>query len=232
MTNRLFPDPQYPAVPVVGTDDLYPVHRIFCVGRNYAEHAKEMGMEVDRDAAFYFMKDAQALVQNGSDIAYPPCTSNYHFEMEFVVVIGKPLWKATADELQDAVFGYACGLDLTRRDLQLVAREKGRPWDFGKNFETSAVLGPITPKAAFGTVGDQEIRLEVNGTLRQKALLSELIWSVEEILLDLSQHYHLKPGDVIYTGTPAGVGALQVGDRLHGEVDGLAAIDVTITQAL
>jgi fumarylpyruvate hydrolase len=231
MSNRLFADPSFPAVPVVGTDDLYPVHRIFCVGRNYADHAKEMGVEVDRETPFYFLKNPLALVSNGSSVAYPPGTENYHYEMEFVVVIGKPLFKASIDDVSDAVFGYACGLDMTRRDLQLVARAKGRPWDFGKDFEQSAVLTAITPAAEFGAIGDQSIWLKVDGEIRQDAKLSDLVWSVPELLSHLSHYYHLQPGDVIYTGTPAGVGAITAGQSIEGGIDGLEPIGLKILAA-
>jgi fumarylpyruvate hydrolase len=231
MSNRLFADPVFPTVPVMGEDDVYPVHRIFCVGRNYAEHAKEMGVEVDREAPFYFLKHPLSLVGNGETIPYPPGTENFHYEMEFVVIIGKPLFKAPKDGVMDAVFGYATGLDMTRRDLQLNARGKGRPWDFGKDFENSAVLSPITRADAFGAVGEQSIWLEVDGQTRQKASLADLVWSVPELLSDLSHYYHLQPGDVIYTGTPAGVGAVTPGQVLRGGVDGLETIHLTIGAA-
>ncbi|MBV0891369.1 fumarylacetoacetate hydrolase family protein [Paracoccus sp. Z118] len=231
MTKRLFESPEFPAVPVVGEDSAYPVHRIFCVGRNYADHAKEMGVEVDREAPFYFLKHAQALVQSGATVPYPPGTQNLHHEMEFVVVIGAPLFKAGKDAVMDAVFGYATGLDMTRRDLQLKAREKGRPWDFGKDFEQSAVLSPITRAEGFGKIDGQRIWMELDGSIRQDAKLSDLIWSVPEILSDLSHYYHLHPGDVIYTGTPAGVGPVEPGGRLRGGVDGLAEVELTLGPA-
>jgi fumarylpyruvate hydrolase len=228
MTKRLFESPEFPAVPVVGEDSSYPVHRIFCVGRTYLDHAKEMGVEVDREAPFYFLKHALALVPSGATISYPPGTQNLHHEMEFVVVIGAPLFRASKDEVMDAVFGYATGLDMTRRDLQLKARDKGRPWDFGKDFEQSAVLSPITRVAEFGDIADQRIWLEMDGQIRQDAKLSDLVWSVPEILADLSHYYHLQPGDVIYTGTPAGVGPVEPGNSLRGGVDGLSDIELTV----
>lgn len=231
MTKRLFDSPEFPAVPVVGEDSSYPVHRIFCVGRNYADHAKEMGFEVDREAPFYFLKHALALVPSGATVPYPPGTQNLHHEMEFVVALGAPLFRAGRDEVMQAVFGYATGLDMTRRDLQLKAREKGRPWDFGKDFEQSAVLSPITRAAAFGEIEDQRIWLEMDGTIRQEAKLSDLVWSVPELLADLSQYYHLQAGDVIYTGTPAGVGAVEPGSRLRGGVDGLAEVELSVGPA-
>lgn len=231
MTELLFERAISPTVGVVGEDSEYPVNRIFCVGRNYAEHAREMGFEVDREAPFYFLKHAQALVPSGATVPYPPGTQNLHHEMEFVVVIGAPLFRASRDEVMDAVFGYATGLDMTRRDLQLKAREKGRPWDFGKDFEQSAVLSPITRAADFGEIADQRIWLEMDGTVRQDSKLSDLVWSVPELLADLSQYYHLRPGDVIYTGTPAGVGAVTPGSRLRGGVDGLAEVELTVGPA-
>ncbi|WEK48821.1 MAG: fumarylacetoacetate hydrolase family protein [Candidatus Kaistia colombiensis] len=231
MSNRLFADPQYPAVPVTGEDSLYPVHRIFCVGRNYAEHAKEMGVEVDREEPFYFLKDAQSLVQTGATIAYPPGTANYHYEMEFVIAIGAPAFKVPVDAASAAIFGYACGLDMTRRDLQLNARAKSRPWDFGKNFEQSTIMAPITRATAFAEIGPQEIVLDVNGERRQAAHLDDLVWNVPEIVSHLSHYYHLQPGDLIFTGTPAGVGAVVAGDVLRGSITGLADVELAISKA-
>jgi len=231
MSNRLFADPQYPAVPVAGEDSLYPVHRIFCVGRNYAEHAKEMGVEVDREEPFYFLKDAQSLVHTGATIAYPPGTANYHYEMELVIAIGAPAFKVAVDTAAAAIFGYACGLDMTRRDLQLNARAKSRPWDFGKNFEQSAILAPITRAADFAEIGPQDIVLDVNGERRQAAHLDDLVWKVAEIVSHLSRFYHLQPGDLIFTGTPAGVGAVAAGDVIRGGITGLADVELTISEA-
>lgn len=231
MSNSLFADPQYPAVPVAGEDSLYPVHRIFCVGRNYAEHAKEMGVEVDREEPFYFLKDAQSLVHTGATIAYPPGTANYHYEMELVIAIGAPAFKVAVDAAAAAIFGYACGLDMTRRDLQLNARAKSRPWDLGKNFEQSAILAPITRAADFAEIGPQDIVLDVNGERRQAAHLDDLVWKVAEIVSHLSRFYHLQPGDLIFTGTPAGVGAVAAGDVIRGGITGLADVELTISEA-
>jgi fumarylpyruvate hydrolase len=227
MSNRLFTSPQYPVVPTT-TDALYPVQRIFCVGRNYAEHAKEMGVEVDREAPFYFMKDAQSIVETGATVPYPPGTENYHYEMELVIAIGSNVFRATESEAQKAIWGYGCGLDMTRRDLQLAARAKQRPWDIGKNFERSAVMSTLAPAADFGAVGPQRILLAVNGETKQDAHLSDLVWSPVELVSHLSRYYHLAPGDLIYTGTPAGVGAVVAGDVIRGEIDGLAPVDLTI----
>ncbi|MDQ0317294.1 fumarylacetoacetate hydrolase family protein [Amorphus orientalis] len=228
-TAMLFDIPTTPAVAVKGEQAAYPVHRVFCVGRNYAAHAAEMGHEVDREAPFYFTKAASTIVHSGATIPYPPGTENYHYEMEFVVAIGKPVFKADLAEAASAVYGYACGLDMTRRDLQLVAREKGRPWDLGKDVEQSAVISDITKAAEFGEIAKQRIWLSVNGETKQEATLDDLIWKVPELVSHLSRYYHLIPGDLIYTGTPAGVGAVKAGDKIEGGVDGLAPIALTIT---
>ncbi len=215
-------------IPVIGEEASYPVLRIFCVGRNYVEHAKEMGVEVDREAPFYFTKPASAYVPSGATIAYPPGTANYHYEMELVIAIGAPAFRVAPAEAIEAVFGYAAGLDMTRRDIQLRAREKGRPWDLGKSFENSAVLGEIARRETFGVVAEQRIELSVNGASKQLAKLSDLVWSVPEIVSDLSRFYHLQPGDLIFTGTPAGVGPVKSGDRLFGKVDGLPPVELTV----
>ncbi|MFV0384187.1 fumarylacetoacetate hydrolase family protein [Paracoccus sp. (in: a-proteobacteria)] len=228
MTQTLFASPAWPTVPVQGETATYPVHRVFCVGRNYAAHAAEMGVEVDREAPFYFTKSALTILHTGQSFPYPPGTENFHYEMEFVAAIGKPVFRVSVAEALDAVYGYACGLDMTRRDLQLAARAKQRPWDLGKDVEGSAVIAPITRAADFGTIGDQRIQLTVDGELRQDSRLSDLIWSVAELVSDLSKFYHLAPGDLIYTGTPAGVGAVKPGAVIHGSIDGLAPVDLTV----
>ena len=225
----LFPPAPPVAIAVEGDDRLLPVGRIFCVGRNYADHAREMGVEVDREAPFYFTKPADAIVPSGAAIPYPPGTANYHYEMELVVAIGAPVHDVPVARALDAVLGYAAGIDMTRRDLQLDARAKGRPWDLGKAFEQSAVIGAVRRREAFGAIGGQAIRLTVNGTVRQEARLADLVWSVPELVSHLSRYYHLAPGDLIYTGTPAGVGAVVPGDRLDGTVDWLAPVRLTIT---
>lgn len=227
----VFPAQPQPLVPIAGEAGLFPVHRIFCVGRNYAEHAKEMGHEVDREAPFYFTKPATAVVPSGATIPYPPGTANYHYEMELVVAIGAPAFRVEKDAALDVVFGYAAGLDMTRRDLQLDARAKGRPWDLGKAFEQSAVISPLTRRDAFGAIGTQRIALTVDGAVRQQALLSDLVWSVPEIIAHLSGYYHLGPGDLIYTGTPAGVGAVAPGAVLEGTIDGLPPVRLMIGEA-
>lgn len=227
----LFASPEWPTVPVNGETAEYPIHRIFCVGRNYAAHAAEMGVAVDREAPFYFTKSALTAQPTGTTVAYPAGTDNFHYEMELVIAIGTPVFKADTKTAMDAIYGYACGLDMTRRDLQLAARAKQRPWDLGKDVEHSAVLAPITKADAVSAIGPQRIHLEVNGELRQEAHLDDLIWKVDEIVSHLSHYYHLQPGDVIMTGTPAGVGAVVAGDKITGGIDGLDPIELTIGDA-
>ena len=231
MTDPLFAVPAAPLVPVEGEAGTFPVRRIFCVGRNYAAHAAEMGNEVDREAPFYFTKSAHDICLSGATIPYPLETHDCHHEMEFVVAIGAPAFRIPEAEALTAVYGYACGIDLTRRDLQGAAKEKRRPWDLGKDFEHSAIIAPITPKATFGEIADQVIRLAVDGTVTQEARLSDMVWSVPEIIAHLSRFYHLQPGDLIYTGTPAGVGPVGPGNVLLGEVDGLAPLHLSIGAA-
>ncbi len=231
MTDILFPPPAPVLVPLRDGAGLYPVARIFCVGRNYADHAKEMGQEVDREAPFYFTKSPAHLILSGETVPYPPGTQDFHHEMEFVVALGAGGFRVAEDEAMGLVFGYAAGLDMTRRDLQGQAKDKRRPWDAGKDFENAAVVGPLTPAAAFGRPGPQALRLDLNGRPVQRALLSDMVWSVAGIIAHLSTLYHLGPGDLIFTGTPAGVGPVSPGDRLHGEIDGLAPVDLAIAAA-
>ena len=226
----LFDVPPAPTVAVAGLQSRFPVNRIFCVGRNYVEHAKEMGVEVDRETPFYFLKSPHAIVETGATVSYPPGTSNYHYEMEFVVAVGKPAYKVGVERALDHVFGYTCGLDMTRRDLQLDARAKGRPWDLGKDFEQSAVVSTIVQKDEFGIIADQRIWLDVEGKTLQDAHLSDLVWSVPELISHLSGFYHLQPGDLIFTGTPAGVGAVVAGNGIRGGIDGLPDVELTIGQ--
>ncbi|MFT6450567.1 MAG: fumarylpyruvate hydrolase [Halocynthiibacter sp.] len=228
MTKPIFDVPSHPLIPIVDDERGYPVRRIFCVGRNYAAHAAEMGMEVDRSTPFYFTKSPAAIALSGSKIAYPGGTGNYHYEMELVIAMGSEIYKTDTNTAKKAIFGYGCGLDMTRRDLQMSERAQQRPWDLGKDVEQSAVLGAITPVGDFGDVADQAIRLRQNGEMRQDAVLSDMIYSPVEILVHLSGFYHLGPGDLIYTGTPAGVGAVEIGDTLEGEIEGLAPISVQV----
>jgi fumarylpyruvate hydrolase len=232
MSTYLFEPPSVASLPIRGRAERFPVSRIFCAGRNYHAHAAEMGRSVDKsvDPPFYFTKTPQTLVLSGSSVAYPPATQNYHYEMELVVAIGKPGFRVTEADAHQLVYGYASGLDMTRRDLQLFAREKGRPWDLGKDFEESAVCSEIVPMPGIA-LEHAEISLQVNGSTRQRSNIDKMIWSVREIIADLSRFYHLQPGDLIYTGTPEGVGAVVSGDRLTGRVEGVADIDLTIGAA-
>lgn len=223
-----FPPPQTPAIAISGSDDLFPIRRIFCVGRNYEAHAKEMGVAVDREAPFYFTKSATAFVASGSRVAYPPETSNYHYEMELVVAIGGPAYRIPAEQAESVIFGYACGLDMTRRDLQLKAREQKRPWDTGKDFEESAVIAPIVPASMTGHPVSGTIELRVNGAVKQSSDLGLLIHPVAALVADLSKYYHLEAGDIIFTGTPEGVGPVVAGDRIEGSIESVGTISLDI----
>ncbi|MCF6234239.1 MAG: fumarylacetoacetate hydrolase family protein [Rhodobacteraceae bacterium] len=231
MTELLFTLPDLPTIPVVGETAAYPIGRIFCVGRNYAAHAAEMGVEVDRQTPFYFTKTPSAAVLSGASVPYPPGTDNFHYEMEMVLAIGRDVFRATPEQAIESVYAYGCALDMTRRDLQLAERAKQRPWDLGKDVENSAVFAPLTKAADFGAVAKQRIHLEVNGEVKQDATLEELIWNVGEIISHLSGFYHLRPGDLILTGTPAGVGPVVAGDVITGGIDGLEPISLTLTGA-
>ena len=224
----VFAPPPVVSLPVAGISDRYPVNRIFCVGRNYEDHAKEMGTVVDRETPFYFTKAASAAIASGATIAYPKGTANYHHEMELVVALGADASNIPVDQALSVVFGYACGLDMTRRDLQMQAREKGRPWDLGKDVEESAVVAPIVPVGTCGHPTTGAIALSVNGKVRQSADLKDLVWSVPELISHLSGFYNLRAGDLIFTGTPAGVGAVVAGDKITGHIDGLGEIALTI----
>jgi fumarylpyruvate hydrolase len=225
----LWNPPPVPSLPVRGRDERLPVNRIFCVGRNYHAHAVEMGRPVDKsvERAFYFTKSPQTLVQSGATVAYPPGTQDYHYEMELVLLVGKSGFRVPAERAHEVIYGYACGLDMTRRDLQLAARDKGRPWDLGKDIEQGSVCSEVVPMQGVVIEGG-EIALEVNGQVRQKSDVSKLIWNIREILADLSLYYHLEPGDLIYTGTPEGVGAVVPGDRLAGRVEGIGTVALTV----
>lgn len=225
----VFPPSATPSVAIEGTQDTFPVHRIYCVGRNYAAHAREMGKDPEREPPFFFTKPADAIVPNNATIPYPPRTNNFHHEIELVVAIGKGGRNIASDKALDHVFGYAVGNDLTRRDLQFEARDKGRPWDTGKAFDRSAVIAAIRP-ANKGHLSKGRIWLKVNGEIRQDADVADLIWDVPEIIAELSTLFELMPGDLIYTGTPAGVNAVKPGDRMEGGVDGLQTLVTTIAK--
>ena len=220
-----------PALPVAGSGDSFPVRRIFCVGRNYEAHAREMGVAVDREAPFYFTKAAEHCVPSGSTVPYPPGTTSYHHELELVVVIGAPAFRVPPDRALACVFGYACGLDMTRRDLQAAAKEQRRPWDLGKDVEQSAVLSEIDPATVTGHPTAGLIELRVNGEIRQSADLSHLIHKVPDVIAHLSGYYHLQPGDLIYTGTPEGVGPVKPGDALQGSIERVGTIGLKIAAA-
>ena len=232
MTNYLFTPPPVQSTAIRGTDVRFPINRLFFVGRNYHAHAVEMGRPVDKsvERPFYFTKAPQTLTPSGATVAYPPETANYHFEMEMVVAIGKAGFRVNAEDAHSLIYGYAVGLDMTRRDLQLVARDKGRPWDLGKDVEQSSVCSEIVPMP--GQIIDSgSIALEVNGQTKQSSDVDKLIWNVRELIADLSLFYHLQPGDLIYTGTPEGVGAVVAGDRITGRVQGVAEVSLTIGAA-
>lgn len=231
MSDYLFPPPPVPSLPVEGDARRYPVARIFCVGRNYEEHAREMGHVVDREKPFYFCKSATTLRQNGETIGYPPGTSNYHFEVELVVAMGAPAFQVSKEAALDAVYGYACGLDMTRRDLQLSERAKQRPWALGKDVEASAPVSAIAPAARIGHPARGAITLRQNSLLRQNADIADLVWSAPEIIAHLSGFYHLGPGDLIFTGTPAGVGPVQPGDVLDCAIEGVGVLTSLIGSA-
>lgn len=231
--NYLWTPPPVYSLPVTGDGRRFPVGRIFCVGRNYHAHAVEMGRPVDKASArpFYFLKDASTLMDSGATVPYPAGTQNYHYEMELVVAIGGDGFRLAEADAEKLVFGYGAGLDMTRRDLQLVARDQGRPWDLGKNFEKSAIVSAIVPKGELGILTAGKIDLQVNGETRQSADLGQLIWNIPELLADLSQFYHLRPGDLIFTGTPEGVGPVKPGDRITGAVERVGSIELTIGTA-
>ena len=232
MTSYLFAPPVIQSLPIRGRSEQFPINRIFCVGRNYHAHAVEMGKPVDKsvERPFYFTKSPQSLVHSGATVAYPPGSENYHFEMEMVVAIGKAGFRVKAEDAHTLIYGYAAGLDMTRRDLQLVARDKGRPWDLGKDIENGSVCSEIV--AMEGQIIDSgSIALEVNGDTKQASDVNKLIWNVREIIADLSLFYHLQPGDLIYTGTPEGVGPVVTGDRITGRVANLAEVALTIGAA-
>jgi fumarylpyruvate hydrolase len=230
MTQYVFPLTPQPTLPIRGSDLRFPVRRLFFVGRNYHAHAIEMNRPVDKtkERPFYFTKSPDTLVLSGASTPYPSETRNYHFEMEMVVAIGAAGFRVAASEAHKLIYGYAAGLDMTRRDLQLDAREKGRPWDLGKDVELSSVCSEIVPMA--NVVIDQgAIELKVNGETKQSSNIDKLIWNVREIIEDLSLFYHLQPGDLIYTGTPEGVGPVLPGDVITGTVQGVADISLTVT---
>ena len=217
-----------PSLPVEGTDARFPVGRIYCVGRNYADHAREMGHDPDREPPFFFMKAANSIVPSGATIGYPVGTKDVHHEIEMVVAIATGGKNIPVDKALDHVFGYAVGLDMTRRDLQGEAKKQGRPWDIGKSFDHSAPIGPIRRAAECRIDAETRITLEVNGQVRQQSTIGKLIWNLGEIIEHLSAAWELQPGDLIFTGTPEGVAAVGRGDVLKAQVAGVGSLQVTL----
>ena len=214
-------------VEIAGASEYFPVHRIYCVGRNYAEHALEMGADPERDEPFFFCKPADAVVPSGSFLDYPSATQNLHHEIELVAALHKGGRNIPQSDALDHVFGYAVGLDLTRRDLQAEAKKKGRPWDSAKAFDHSAPCSAIRPSSAIGNPQQGFIELDVNGSTRQKGDLAQMIWAIPEVIMKLSQMFELVPGDLIFTGTPAGVGPVQSGDLLQGRIESIGELEST-----
>lgn len=230
--NYLWTPPPVYSLPVRGKTERLPVNRIFFVGRNYHAHAVEMGKPVDKsvESPFYFTKAPSTLVESGATVPYPPETKNFHHEMELVIAIGQAGFRVSEANAHELIYGYACGLDMTRRDLQLVARDKGRPWDLGKDVEGSSVVSEIVPMPK--TIIDSgELEMSVNKEVRQKSDINMLIWNIREIIADLSKFYHLQPGDLIFTGTPEGVGPVVAGDRIEGKIANIGEIVLNVGAA-
>lgn len=220
----LFPAPPTPSVPIAGRAERFPVHRIYCIGRNYAEHAREMGSVPEKGAPVFFMKPADAVVTDGRDPRFPPATGNLHHEVELVAALASGGSDIAVEQALAHVYGYAVGVDLTRRDLQAAAKARGNPWDTAKGFDDSAPISAITPAGARHPV-DARLALWVNDELRQSASCADMLWPLAEIISELSRLYELRAGDLIYTGTPAGVGPLQRGDRVRCALDGWATLE-------
>lgn len=228
MTTYIFTPPATPSIEIAGTDARFPVRRAYCVGRNYADHAREMGGDPNREPPFFFGKPADAIVPAQGTIAYPPLTSDLHHEIELVIAISKGGVNISESEALSHVWGYAVGVDLTRRDLQAEAKKQGRPWDWAKGFDQSAPVTAIRPASETGHPKSAAIWLSVNGEVRQKGDLQDMIWPIESIVAYVSRSIELQPGDVIFTGTPSGVGALQPGDKVSGGVDGIGEFEFTV----
>ena len=228
MPEYVIPPPERPALPVEGSDAHFPVRRILCVGQNYAKHVREMGGDPKTQAPIFFTKPADAVVPPGGEVPYPPATENLHHEIELVVALQGGGSDLRPDQVAALIYGYAAGVDLTRRDLQNAAKSKGQPWDASKGFDASAPVSAIRPAEKTGDPHGR-IRISVNGQIRQDALLSDMIWSVAEIVAEASKLWRLEPGDLIFTGTPEGVGPLQRGDRVEGQVDGVGVVAFTVS---
>lgn len=224
-------DPVTPSVAIVAQDARFPVNRIYCVGRNYAAHAREMGGAPERESPFFFSKPANAVTDNGVTLPFPSRTQDLHHEVELVVALASETLAAKGQDLslveaKAAIYGYAVGIDFTRRDLQAEAKENARPWDTAKGFDNSAPVAAITPVANAGDIESANISLLVNGELRQKGMISDLIWNIPELIAELSTYYRLRPGDLIFTGTPAGVSAVVPGDLMEGRIDKLETLQI------
>jgi len=217
--------PAIASLPVIGSDQRFPIRRVFCIGRNYAEHAREMGASVDKSAPMFFCKPADAVVSDGADVRYPQVTQDLHHEVEMVVALGAGGHDLTPEQATALIWGYGVGLDLTRRDLQAQAKAKGHPWDVAKAFDHSAPVSALRRASEVALDGHSVLRLSVNGELRQETTLGEMVHGVPQIIAALSTLFELKAGDLIFTGTPAGVAALQRGDRFHAELVGVAELD-------
>lgn len=228
MTQYTFAPPAETLIPVVGSDALFPVRRIYCVGRNYAEHAREMGVDPDREPPFFFSKPRDAVVPGGGNIPFPPATNNLQHEVELVVAMAKGGKDIPEAEALSHVYGYATGIDFTRRDLQMIAREKCHPWEPGKGMDHGAPITAIVPASAGTPAADAAIWLKVNGETRQSARLNQVIWSVPEVISRLSHYFELAPGDLIFTGTPGGVSTVVRGDSLTCGIDGLPELKVVL----
>ncbi len=214
-----------PSLPIKGSDERFAIRRIYCVGRNYADHVREMGGDPTRDAPFFFAKPADAVVENGGDVPYPPRTADLQHEVELVVAIGRGGSNIPASSALDCVAGYAVGNDLTRRDLQAQQRSRGQPWEISKAFDHSAPITALHPVSLVGHPQSARIWLEVNGTVRQEAVLAQMSWSVPEIIAELSTYFRLEAGDLVFTGTPAGVSPLKAGDRIRAGIDGFDTLE-------
>jgi len=228
MSSFVFAPPPVASLAVANSADRFPIRRVICVGRNYAAHAREMGKDPDREPPFFFMKPADTVLDAKGTVPYPPETSDFQYEIELVVGIGQGGTNVTPAAANGLIWGYGVGIDLTRRDLQLLARDAGRPWEWGKAFDKSAPCGPLYPREQTGVIDHGHIWLTVNGETRQEADISDLIWSVPEIISTISRSMALAAGDLIMTGTPAGVGAIEIGDVVRGGIDGLGTIEIVI----
>jgi len=228
----LFPPAEVVSLEIAGSDSRFPVRRIYCVGSNYAEHIVEMGGDPDRLRPFFFGKPLSAIVSDGSSIAYPSATENLHHEVELVIALSQPADHVAREQALDCVYGFGVGIDMTRRDLQAQAKKAGQPWETGKAFEASAPLSAIMPRAQCGDLATGEIALSVNGQQRQCGDLGQMIWKVDEIVAELSRFFPLYPGDLIFTGTPAGVGPVVVGDEMQASIAGVGSLHIRVTEAV